>query len=197
MGMQVAIVYESMFGNSHEIAEAVGQGVRQALPEARIICLPVEHARPEEIIATDLLIVGGPTRMRSMSTSMTRAMALHTDKTELTERPDGGSPALSAEPGAEGPGLRAWFHDLPKAAEGCLAAAFDTRVDAPLAGGAGHGIAHRLRRHGYELVCEPEGFVIERAEGPLRAGEHDRAREWGAAITRRAAAYATEPAGRV
>ena len=67
-------------------------------------------------------------------------------------------------------------------------------MGAALAGGAAHGIAHRLRRHGYDLVAEPEGFVIESAEGPLRTDEHDRARDWGAAIARRAAAYATEPA---
>ena len=46
---------------------------------------------------------------------------------------------------------------------------------------------------GYELVSEPEGFVIDRAEGPPPAGEHERAREWGAAIARRATAYTTEP----
>jgi hypothetical protein len=192
--MQVAIVYESLFGNTHEIAEAVAQGVREAEPDAHVSCLRVEDAAPEEIIGADLLVVGGPTHMRGMSTSMTRSMGLRADHTELTEHPEGGEPALTAEPGAEGPGLRTWFTDLPKAAKGRQAAAFDTRAGTALAGGAGHGIAHRLRRHGYELVAEPEGFVIESAEGPLRAGEHDRARDWGAAIARRATAYATQPA---
>lgn len=192
--MQVAIVYESLFGNTREIADAVAQGVREAAPDARISCLRVEDAALEEIIDADLLVVGGPTHMRGLSTSMSRSMGLHADKTELTEHPDGGPAAVSVEPGAEGPGLRTWFQDLPKTAKGSQAAAFDTRLGAALAGGAGHGIAHRLRRHGYELVAEPEGFVIESAEGPLRSGEHDRARDWGAAIARRAAAYATEPA---
>lgn len=192
--MQVAIVYESLFGNTHEIAGAVAQGVRDAEPDAQVTCLPVEDAAPEEIIGVDLLVVGGPTHMHGMSTSMSRSMGLHADRTELTEHREGGEPVLSAEPGAEGPGLRTWFHDLPKAAKGRQAAAFDTRGDSKLAGGAGHGIAHRLRRHGYELVAEPEGFIVESAEGPLRAGEHDRARIWGAALARRATAYATEPA---
>jgi hypothetical protein len=37
------------------------------------------------------------------------------------------------------------------------AAAFDTRLGSPLAGGAAHGIARRLRRHGYQLASDPEG----------------------------------------
>jgi hypothetical protein len=191
--MRVAIVYESLFGNTHEVAAAVAQGVREAEPDARVTCLPVEDAGLEEIIGADLLVVGGPTHMLGMSTAMSRSMELRADRTELTEHPDGAAPALSAEPGAEGPGLRTWFQDLPKASPGRQAAAFDTRANTALPGGAGHGIAHRLRRHGYELIADPEGFLILSTEGPLRAGEHDRARDWGAAIARRATAYATEP----
>jgi hypothetical protein len=56
-----------------------------------------------------------------------------------------------------------------------------------MAGGAAHGIARRLRRHGYELVAEPESFVIEGTEGPLRAGEPDRVRAWGADLVRQTA----------
>jgi len=192
--MQVAIVYESLFGNTHHVAAAVADGVRQAEPAARVSCLAVEDATPEEILGADLLVVGGPTHLLGMPTHMSRSMVMHADKTELTEPVSAdGAPALSAEPGAEGPGLRAWFHDLPKAPPRRQAAAFDTRVDAPLAGGAAHGIAHRLRRHGYELVCEPEGFLVEAAEGPLKAGEYDRARNWGAAMASRATVYASEP----
>ena len=46
-----------------------------------------------------------------------------------------------------------------------------------LAGGAAHGIARRLRRHGYHRVSGPQGFVVEDAYGPLRGGERDRRRE--------------------
>jgi hypothetical protein len=153
--MQVAIVYESLFGNTHEVADAVAQGIRQAEPDAQVTCLRVEDATPEETVGADLLVVGGPTHMLGMSTSMSRSMGLHADRTELSEHTESGEPVLSAEPGAEGPGLRSWFHDLPKAAKGRQAAAFDTRAGTAMAGGAAHGIAHRLRRHGYEVVSEP------------------------------------------
>jgi hypothetical protein len=85
-------------------------------------------------------------------------------------------------PDTAGPGIRDWFIALPKGADGSLGAAFDTRADYRVAGGAASGIARRLRKHGYDLVAEPEGFVIERTGGPLRDGELDRARIWGGSL---------------
>jgi hypothetical protein len=31
--MKVTIVYESMFGNTHDVAQAIGDGLRQAQPD--------------------------------------------------------------------------------------------------------------------------------------------------------------------
>ncbi|MEK9523346.1 flavodoxin family protein [Streptomyces sp. NPDC087908] len=178
--MRAVIVYESLFGNTRDVADAIGEGVKAAHPEAEVECLPVVDAVPERIGPTDLLVVGGPTHMRGMTTGMSRRMGLKAEakEAENDERP------FAPEVGAEGPGVRDWFHDtLPKAGTGThAAAAFDTRADMRLAGAAAGGIARRLRGHGYELVAEPEGFVIEDAEGPLRAGERDRARAWGASL---------------
>ena len=39
-----------------------------------------------------------------------------------------------------------------------------------------------MRKHGYQLVSDPEGFVVEDAYGPLRAGELERAKQWGAQL---------------
>ncbi|MEU9046294.1 MULTISPECIES: hypothetical protein [unclassified Kitasatospora] len=49
-------------------------------------------------------------------------------------------------------------------------------------GGAAFGIARRLRRHGYVLLAKPDGFVVTGTNGPLREGEHGRARAWGATL---------------
>jgi hypothetical protein len=86
------------------------------------------------------------------------------------------------EEDAEGPGVREWFDGLPKVEAGGQAAAFDTRLPSGLAGGAARGIAHRLRRHGYHLVSDPEGFIVDDAYGPLRMGEVERAKQWGAQL---------------
>jgi hypothetical protein len=171
--MHVVVLFESLFGNTHEVAEAIADGARTADPAAEVACVRVAEADLEKIRAADLLVVGGPTHIRGMTSGLSRKMGLSAEeKKDEAEQHE-------IEPGAEGPGVRDWFADLPKAAKGSKAAAFDTRGDARMAGGAAHGIARRLRSHGYELVAEPEGFIIEGTEGPLRAGESDRARAWG------------------
>lgn len=181
--MDVVVVYESMFGMTHDVADAVGEGVAEALPDATVACLPVERAGPEQIGTPDLLVVGGPTHMRGMSSAMSRRMAVSIQ--EKADRGEGRHQGHGLEPDIEGPGLRDWFHRLPEAGEGRRAAAFDTRGDqGPMVGGAARGIARRLRRHGYTLVADPEGFIVEGDAGQLRAGERERARAWAAELAR-------------
>ena len=45
--MNVVILHASMFGNTHQIAEAISNGVRQAAPEAQVACIPVAESNPE------------------------------------------------------------------------------------------------------------------------------------------------------
>jgi hypothetical protein len=184
--MDVVVVYESMFGMTHDVADAVAEGVATTVPGARVSCLRVGDATPERVGTPDLLIVGGPTHMRGMSSGMSRKIAMSME--EKADRGEGEHQGHGLEPEVEGPGLRNWFHELPKAGAGHFAAAFDTRGDGgPVVGGAGRGIQHRLQRHGYRVLGEPEGFVIEGDAGQLRAGERDRARTWAAEVTRHAA----------
>ncbi|MFJ9445744.1 flavodoxin family protein [Kitasatospora sp. NPDC101235] len=176
--MHTVIVYESMYGNTREIAEAIAEGVHDADPGASVDCLPVAEADAEVTRSADLLVVGGPTHMRGMSSGLSRRMAAAAEGHKEGRE----EAAAKARETAQGPGLRAWFHDLPTTGAATYAAAFDTRVDIPRAGGAADGIAHRLSRHHYDVVAEPEGFIVEDTDGPLRAGELDRARAWGARL---------------
>jgi len=116
--MRVVIVYESLFGNTRQVAEAIGEGVRQSRPDADIDCLRVAEADPERVGPADLLVVGGPTHMRGMTSGLSRKMGLQAEKKE-GEKQEGGEaqPRHEPEEGAEGPGLRDWFHALPKAAK--------------------------------------------------------------------------------
>jgi hypothetical protein len=43
-------------------------------------------------------------------------------------------------------------------------------------------VARRLRKHGYQLVSDPEGFIVNDAYGVPRAGEVERAMQWGAQL---------------
>ena len=185
--IKITIVYESMFGNSRKVAEAISDGVREARPEAQVACVAVRGASLELIRSTDLLIVGGPTHLGHMTTDFSRKR--HISREEKAEA-KGGHP-YELEPETAGLGLREWFHQLPKAQVGGVlagphrhAAAFDTRLGSALAGGAAYGIGRKLRRRGYGLVKNPEGFILDDASGPPCAGEIERATQWGAQLVR-------------
>jgi hypothetical protein len=164
--MRALVIYESMYGNTHAIADAVAEGLGGDV-EVR----PTHDAGdlPGDV---DLLVVGGPTHMHSLSTALSRKMAVSAAKED----------AGKVEPGAtEEPGLREWLRDLDGA--GLRAAAFDTRGDAraALTGSAARGIGRRLRHRGCDVI-DSQSFLVADAEGPLEPGEVDRAREWGAAL---------------
>lgn len=178
--MRVVIVYESLFGSTHDIARAIADGVRDIDPDADITCIRATEAMPEQLAAdhergrVDLLVVGGPTHAMGMSSERTRRKWLRPEDF-VSGHGRGGHPL---EPDADQAGLRDWLRHLPPAVPGTSAAAFDTRLDRPLAGSAASRIARQLRRHGYDLVTPPEGFVVEGKEGPLQTGELERARGW-------------------
>jgi hypothetical protein len=58
--VRALVVYESFFGNTREVARAIGDGVRAARPGARIDVLSVDEA-PAPPAGIDLVVVGGPT----------------------------------------------------------------------------------------------------------------------------------------
>ncbi|HEU5160942.1 MAG TPA: flavodoxin domain-containing protein [Streptosporangiaceae bacterium] len=181
--MDIAVIYESIFGNTKTVAEAIAEGARSADPDAHVTVLPAAEATPEKFEQATLVVVGGPTHMLGMSRASSRAKA-----PEMTKKKTTGADVAAAPPRAvEGPGIREWLDALPKTDGGHKAAAFDTRLPFPLAGGAARPIARKLRRRGYSVVAGPKGFVVDEAEGPLRAGEQDRAKAWGAGLVRQAA----------
>ena len=182
--MHVAIVYESMFGNTHAIAKAIAEGARDGNPDVEVTVLPVADATPAAFSGTGLLVVGGPTHMRTMTSELTRRKGL-----EEAAVVRGWGPGRPSEESAGGPGVREWLGKMPLARRGSLAAAFDTRDGYLLAGGAAHAIARWLQFNGYDLVAPPHGFIVWGTEGPLRRGETAKARAWGARVMRSALAW--------
>jgi hypothetical protein len=74
--------------------------------------------------------------------------------------------------------VREWLASAPTDIR--RAAAFDTRINKGwVPGSAARGIAKRLRKLGAILVADPESFRVVGTQGPLAAGELDRARRWG------------------
>ena len=174
--MRAVVVYESMYGNTHLIANAIAEGL-QPYGEATVVAVGTADA--QTVDGADLLVVGGPTHAHGMSRPSTRKGAV-----AAGHKPEAG---LSVEPDAEGEGVREWLDSL-----GHLhlrAAAFDTRVDLPVAltGHASKGIANRLHHHGATLVAEPHSFLVTKQDR-LEPHEDERAREWGSELGRTVAA---------
>lgn len=168
--MQTVIVYESMYGATHALAERMGEALRQ---EGEVRVVPVGAAMHETLDGADLVLVGGPTHVHGMTTPRTRRAAI-----EAAAKPDA---TVEADPDAEGPGLRDWFDGLEGRA--IRAAAFDTRMHGPamLTGRASRGIDKRLRKQGFTTVAEPESFLVDK-DGSLTEGETDRAAAWAVSV---------------
>lgn len=169
--MGAVVAYESMYGNTRQIAEAIAEGLK---PLGELEVVSVNAGDESTADEADVLIVGGPTHMHGLATSMSRKAAADA----ANEEDD-----VELEPGAvDGPGLRQWLGQGQ--GDGKRAAAFDTRLDKSpiITGMAARGIAKRLRRRGYELITDPESFLVEDSEGPLADGELERAKAWGASL---------------
>jgi hypothetical protein len=171
--LKTVVIYESLFGNTHLVAEHVAEA---AGLHGEVVLVPVGEATSEVIDGADLLVVGGPTHVHGLTWSATR----HAAEAEAAKHDD-----RTLDPDAEGPGLRTWFHGLGQV-HGTPAAAFDTRFDGPaeFTGRASKGIGRRLRHHGFSEVAEPESFLVDK-DNHLLAGESDRARRWADGLVSR------------
>jgi hypothetical protein len=169
--MRVLVVYESMFGSTRQIAEAIAEGLSHS---AAVRTMRVLDADPSVCERVDLVVVGGPTQAWGMSRPSTRrGSPLHVS--------DPGND-LVLEPGADwGPGVREWIASLERVV--AMAAAFDTRISSPvlLTGRASKSIGRQLTRHGLTMVAPPESFLVDK-KSHLLPGEVDRARAWGARL---------------
>jgi len=164
--LKAAVVYESMYGNTHRVAEAIAEGLG---PMAATEVFSTGEAERMDLKGLDLLVVGGPTHAHGMTRSQTRQAAVKDARS--------GAKELILDPSVEGPGVREWLDSLDPSSG--RAAAFDTRVDMPelLTGHASKGIGKKLKQHGFELVADPESFLVS-GDSDLLPRELDRARKW-------------------
>ena len=159
------VVYESMFGNTEQLAHAVAEGLR--LDGLMVDAVDVGEA-PSVDGGVDLLVVGAPTHAFSLSRPRTRADAVRQ-----------GAPAVKADHG-----LREWLTSCGGSRETDVVArlaVFDTRVTQVrhLPKAAGRKAARLGERQGYLLIAKPASFLVEDVKGPLLEGELDRAVAWG------------------
>jgi flavodoxin I len=153
--MKAYVIYDSTYGNTEKIAQAIGQGLI-----GQVKVLRIGEANPAELATCNLLIVGSP-----------------------------------VHGGRATPELDAFIKQIPaNTLEGVSVAAFDTRFEAEEQGVglrilmsviryAAPRIAKALEKKGGILVAEPEGFIVENKEGPLKQGELERATKWATQLS--------------
>jgi hypothetical protein len=165
--MKAVVVYESHWGNTAAVANAIAEGIGSG---TRV--MPTSQARPEALQEIDLLVVGAPVIGFRLSTPE----ALEGMRAKRSKNP----------PDVSHPPVRSWLDSLAGATSApapALVAAFDTRVRGPF-GNAAPAILEGLEKAGYRAIARPVGFVVRGSQGPMRDGELDRAREWGAELAR-------------
>jgi hypothetical protein len=151
------VVVESMWGNTRAVADEVAKSLgAQVLDVAE-----APTTLPDDL---DLLVVGGPTHAFSMSRARTRHDAVQRGAADTDEAT----------------GMREWLAALPPS-DRIDVATFDTRVAQVrrLPGSAAKAAGKEVRRHHLGRLVASESFFVEDMEGPLLAGELDRARTWG------------------
>jgi flavodoxin len=152
--MKAMVVYDSGFGNTEKIAQAIGQGLGS--PE-NVEIVRVGDVKPDQVRGVPLLIVGSPTQKFSPTGATTSFLK--------------GIP----QSGLQGVKVAAFDTRFPVSEiERVRILAFFVKIF----GYAAKPIADRLQKKGGELVIPPEGFFVEGTEGPLQEGELERAAGW-------------------
>jgi flavodoxin I len=156
--MKAMVVYDSAYGNTEKIAQAIGQAIGS--PED-VAIVQVRNAKPEQLAGVALLIVGSPTqkfRPTGATTSFLKSIP---------------------ENGLNGVKVAAFDTRLTVGEiEKVRILAFFVRIF----GYAAEPIAGRLKKKGGELAVPPEGFYVGAMEGPLLDGELERAADWAGQI---------------
>jgi hypothetical protein len=160
--MKAIVVYESLWGNTAAVARAIAEGIG---PGAQV--LSTSEATADVVAGVDLIVAGSPVLAFKLPTEQIRD--------SLRIKPiDAPAPAdLSHQ------SMRSWLAGLPKG--NARAAVFETRVRGPF-GHATPEITKALATAGYLSTTRPLSIIVTGKYGPLKEGELERARQWGAEL---------------
>ena len=160
--MKAVVVYESLWGNTAAIAHAIAEGIG---PDA--VALATDEATGSAIQGSDLIVAGAPLLGFNLPTDTIRA-SIGNDRSVPT-------------PDLAHPSMRSWLESVPAGTGRCCG--FETRIWwSP--GSAAKKISEGLRKKGYTAAGKDEKFIVTGKYGPLKDGEIERARQWGAQLAK-------------
>ena len=160
--MKAVVVYESHWGNTAAVAKAIAEGLGAGTP-----ALTTAQATGAAIAGADLIVAGAP------------VLGFSLPREAMLQNMGSGMQRYKTAPDLSHPLMRAWLEALP-AGRGRMAA-FETRIWWSPGGSTG-GIEKGLEKKGYARLAKARRFIVEGSEGPLRAGELDKAKAWGAEL---------------
>src|SRR6185369_8361918 len=118
--MHAVVAYESMYGNTRRVAEAIAAGLQST---CSVTLVPVSQLERESLDTADLIVIGGPTHVRGMSRRSTRKAA-----EEAAHKP---CSTLADEADAQAPGLREWLTSVVRPS--IHTAVLNTKIKMPAA----------------------------------------------------------------
>ncbi len=151
--MRALVVYDSFFGNTEQIARAIGNALGS--PD-HVQVSRVSELKPAQLAGLDLVLVGSPTRgfrptpaiaewIKSIPADGLQRVRVTAFDTRIATTDIGPAPL---------------------------------RIMVKLGGYAATPIAEMLKKKGGDLFMPPEGFFVKGEQGPLKEGELGRAADW-------------------
>jgi hypothetical protein len=159
--MKAIVVYESHWGNTAAVARVIAEGLGHGTP-----ALTTTEATGAALDSVELIVAGAPVIAFSLARESARRQLAGDTKAP--------QPADVAHPL-----LRQWLEALPPG-QG-RGVAFETRIWWTPRGATGT-IEAKLRKAGYARLAKSERFIVGGSYGPLKEGELERARAWGAEL---------------
>jgi flavodoxin len=150
--MNALVIYDSVFGNTEKIGQAIGQALTS---KANVTTLSVGDVKPEQLNGIELLIVGSPTRGFRPTPAIANFLKALPDKSLA------GVKVAAFDTRFDVTALKGFLKWLVRKG-----------------GYAADKIAKVLVSRGGEQAVAPAGFDVTGKEGPLKSGELERAAEW-------------------
>ncbi len=155
--MKAVIVYDTMYGNTEKIAQAIGGALT---PSITVKLIRVGEANLLDLESIDLLIVGSPTQGGRPTKTIQEFL---------------GRIPVNA---LNNVGVTSFDTRISGKERG-----FGVRFITGIFGFAAGRIVDSLKANGGYLAAPPEGFIVLDNEGPLKEGELERAAAWAKGIT--------------